>query len=220
MIVCRAFHPDFSVQQWKSKLSCDREHCCFLPTPPTWTKPSAPAFALLPHHLHTHLLYHWSVKRAQDASKPSSSSTLSSSHMLFAIHRSKAQKQAGRSPWLIALCPTGSWHLYSWQTMRCWLWWGDQALLRELYGNYIYARIIQAHFITSGAPLILLQLNTEAFRLGWNVKYLIFFYFLFFKNPLTFTKWIISRDVLATLHSSLPFWSSAPINFKLWNFIW
>lgn len=171
MIVFRAFHPDSSVLQWKSKLSCNREHCCFLPTPPTWTKPSTPAFALLPHHLHAHLLHRWSVKHPQDASKPSSSSTLSSSSMLFAIRHSKPQKQAGRSPWLIALCPTGSWHLYSWQTMRCRLWWGDRALLRELYGNYIYVRIIQAHFITSGAPSILLQLNPEAFRLGWNVKY-------------------------------------------------
>lgn len=49
--------------------------------------------------------------------------------------------------------------------------WGNWDLLGELHSNYIYFRIIQAHLITPGVPLILLQLNPGGFRLGWNVKY-------------------------------------------------
>lgn len=77
----------------------------------------------LASHFHAHLPHHSSVKHPQGASKPSSSSsTFCSSQMLFTTWHLKA-KQA-RAPWLILPYPTGSWRLFTWKTMRCWLWLG------------------------------------------------------------------------------------------------
>ena len=95
------------------------------------------ACSTLVSHFHVCLPCRLSVKHPEDASKPTASSnTLSSSQMLFTTCRSKP-KQATRAPWLIMLCPTGFWHLSSWQTMRYWLWLGKLGpaggVMQQLY---------------------------------------------------------------------------------------
>lgn len=88
-------------------------------------------------HFHPCLPHCSSVRHPQDADKAtSSSSTLSFSQMLFATCHSKP-KQAMRAPWLIKLHPMGSRRLYSWQTVRYWLWLGKLGpaggVIQQLY---------------------------------------------------------------------------------------
>lgn len=159
-------------------------------------------------HCHACLPHSSSVKHPQDADKPTSSfSTLFSSQMLFTTCHSKP-KQATRAPCLIMLCPTGSWRLYSSQTMRYWLWLGKlgpaRGVIQQLYPFQD----------NSGTPhYFWCTIDFTAIK-SWRFQTWLKCQISIKKKTQTFTKWMLPGDALATLHPSPTFWSPPPINFK------
>lgn len=118
---------DFSILQWKSKLTSNENTInIYTDLPAEWSP------------LHQCLLYS-AITLPQAASPPSpplkceAPSECQLTIIFFqhpflfssAVHYMTLKaKQARAAPWLIMLYPTGSWHLFAWKTMRYWLWLG------------------------------------------------------------------------------------------------
>lgn len=203
---------DFSILQWKSKLTSNENTINIYTDLPDEQSPLQQC------------LLHSGITLPQASSPPLKCEASSGCQLtiiffqhpfLFsnAVRYVTLKAKQARAPWLIMLCPTGSWHLFTWKTTRYWLWLGKLGpagwVTQQLY-------LCQDNSCAPHYSWCIIDFTAiKSWRFQAWLKCQISIKATTKKKSQTFTKWMLPGDALATLLPSPAFWSPVPMNIKL-----